>query len=173
MCENNLITSVFFLSFSLSHFSSTAVWNGWRKNRTCWSRRTVTSSTWRSSTTTSTRRSPSWRPRSSACTRHRSGCPFPGSTDSGPRRFVRSSPRTATARRGRSINNRWTRSSRTFLSRRSPVVQTTTTTTTTHVNKKQSRRCQPDTIPAKMYLVASRQVKKRSRPEYVWLWRRR
>lgn len=87
-------------------FSSTAVWNDWRRSRTCWSRHTDTSSTWPSWTTISTKRSPSWKPRSSACTRHLNGCPFLGSTDSGLRRFVRSPPWTATARRGWSSDRR-------------------------------------------------------------------
>jgi len=49
---------------------------------------------------TSTRRSLSWKVPSSAYTRRPSGCPFPGSTDSGPRQYARLLPQTATARRG-------------------------------------------------------------------------
>lgn len=86
--------------------SSTVVWSVWRRNPTCWSRRTGTSSTWPSWTTTSTRRSPSWRPRSSASTRHPNGCPSLGSTDSGLHRFVISSPRIAMAHRGWN-SDRW------------------------------------------------------------------
>lgn len=86
--------------------SSTVVWSVWRRSPTCWSRRTGISSTWPSWTTTSTRRSPSWRPRSSASTRHPNGYPSLGSTDSGLHRFVISSPRTAMAHRGWN-SDRW------------------------------------------------------------------
>lgn len=103
--NDNFVFCFFF--YNVIHvFSSTVVWNDWRRSRTCWSRRTGTSSIWPSWTTTSTKRSPSWRPRSNVCTRHHNGCQFPGSTDSGPRRFVRSPPRTATARRGWSSDHR-------------------------------------------------------------------
>lgn len=86
--------SIIFICLS----SMTEVWRVWREIRICWSRRTVTSSIWRSLTTTLRIRLPSWRQRSSASTRHRSGYQYHGCTDSGPR-LVALSQRTATARR--------------------------------------------------------------------------